>query len=449
MEAMTIMGMAASQARFLGLTARKSNVEYQGQQVNQQRTSLSNESANLYNEMMELTVPTPPSTSDYYKTTYTLDNSSDSYASEDYTISNVTKTYEAEGQYLITLSSKTSQTAATTSSYKIQYSKPTQSGEITYAQKEQDGKLVYQAVDDDKNALYHMVDENNNKLYYTDETKTDTQTDPTDYPATTIEANDYPVETTEETDYPIWQTDEKGDKVVSSDTRSTKYNITLSSTTSNLSLVYDTSDNNAYTGENGSLSVKNNQIYALVDERKAELKGYNECAKEDPDIAYFYQDDNGDNYFLTESELLSMINGDTNATVNPEHTYIYTKEVSTQVKGYLETSSTTDRFSTITIEQNDTYPSNLSNKTFSLSCSQAYDENAYNDAYNDYEYEKTAYEKTLSDLNAKTEILQEQDQKLELKLKQLDTEENALKTEMDSVKEVLKNNVESTFKTFA
>ena len=27
------MGMAASQARFLGLTARKSNTEYQGQQV--------------------------------------------------------------------------------------------------------------------------------------------------------------------------------------------------------------------------------------------------------------------------------------------------------------------------------------------------------------------------------------------------------------------------------
>ena len=56
---------------------------------------------------------------------------------------------------------------------------------------------------------------------------------------------------------------------------------------------------------------------------------------------------------------------------------------------------------------------------------------------------------SLSDLNAKTEILQEQDQRLELKLKQLDTEENALKTEMESVQTVLKDNVESTFKTFA
>ena len=67
------MGMAASQARFLGLTARKSNVEYQGQQVNQQRTSLANESANLYNQMMALDVPVPPSKNQYYDTVYTLE----------------------------------------------------------------------------------------------------------------------------------------------------------------------------------------------------------------------------------------------------------------------------------------------------------------------------------------------------------------------------------------
>ena len=38
-----IMGMSASQARFLSLTARKTNVEYEGQQINQQRTTLSND----------------------------------------------------------------------------------------------------------------------------------------------------------------------------------------------------------------------------------------------------------------------------------------------------------------------------------------------------------------------------------------------------------------------
>ena len=37
------MGLAASQARFLGLTARKSNNEYQAQQINQQRLSLADQ----------------------------------------------------------------------------------------------------------------------------------------------------------------------------------------------------------------------------------------------------------------------------------------------------------------------------------------------------------------------------------------------------------------------
>ena len=66
------MGMAASQARFLSLTARKNNVEYEGQQINQQRTTLSNESSNYYSQLCNLVVPTPPSTEDYTKTTYTF-----------------------------------------------------------------------------------------------------------------------------------------------------------------------------------------------------------------------------------------------------------------------------------------------------------------------------------------------------------------------------------------
>lgn len=66
------MGMAASQARFLGLTARKTNTEYEGQQINQQRTTLSNQSANYYNQMLGMTVPVPPSTQDFTKTTYTF-----------------------------------------------------------------------------------------------------------------------------------------------------------------------------------------------------------------------------------------------------------------------------------------------------------------------------------------------------------------------------------------
>lgn len=95
------MGLAASQARFLGLTARKSNVEYQGQQINQERVALSNEVMGLYGEYNRLNVPVPPSINDYQKTTYTLDGTA-----EGYEIQGFTKITEGEyaGLYDVTLS---------------------------------------------------------------------------------------------------------------------------------------------------------------------------------------------------------------------------------------------------------------------------------------------------------------------------------------------------------
>ncbi len=72
------MGMAASQARYLALTARKSNVEFQGQQINQQRTRLAVEQTELFNELMELKTPVPPSEVDYMKSVYTFEKSSSS-----------------------------------------------------------------------------------------------------------------------------------------------------------------------------------------------------------------------------------------------------------------------------------------------------------------------------------------------------------------------------------
>ncbi len=82
------MGMAASQARFLTLTARKSNTEYQGQQVNQQRTALSNESANIYNKLANMDVPTAPSKTSFNKNIYTLKDAN----GEKYSIMNIAQT---------------------------------------------------------------------------------------------------------------------------------------------------------------------------------------------------------------------------------------------------------------------------------------------------------------------------------------------------------------------
>lgn len=79
------MGLAATQARYLGLTARKTNVEFEGQQVNQQRTALANHSANLYNQLYALKVPTPPNVTDYYKTEYSYSIAGTTYDIDEYT----------------------------------------------------------------------------------------------------------------------------------------------------------------------------------------------------------------------------------------------------------------------------------------------------------------------------------------------------------------------------
>ncbi len=90
-----------------------------------------------------------------------------------------------------------------------------------------------------------------------------------------------------------------------------------------------------------------------------------------------------------------------------------------------------------------------STATFTVQTETITDQAAYQDAMNQYEYDKAQYEKAVQDINAKTEIIQEEDRTLELRLKQLDTEQNALQTEMEAVAKVIDKNVEMTFKTFS
>ena len=69
--------------------------------------------------------------------------------------------------------------------------------------------------------------------------------------------------------------------------------------------------------------------------------------------------------------------------------------------------------------------------------------------YSYFSVYEQSYEQQVTAINAKTEVIQQEDKTLELQLKQLDTEQQALSTEMDAVKKVIDKNVESTFKTFS
>ena len=114
-------------------------------------------------------------------------------------------------------------------------------------------------------------------------------------------------------------------------------------------------------------------------------------------------------------------------------------KVSTTEKALIETDGN-GRFTSIKFESDSV--------VYSIDTETVTDDISYEDAMNQYNYDVAVYEKEVADINAKTEKIQQQDRTLELRLKQLDTEQNALATEMEAVKKVIDDNVKATFKTF-
>lgn len=115
------------------------------------------------------------------------------------------------------------------------------------------------------------------------------------------------------------------------------------------------------------------------------------------------------------------------------------------IEGCRVERDTSGRFISIHIPNNDgtnTYTE------YALTTATVTDQGAYDDAMNEYEHEKYLYDQAIQDINAKIEIVQAEDKNLELRLKQLDTEQDAIQTEMDAVSKVIEKNTESTFKTF-
>lgn len=324
------MGMAASQARYLGITARKINVEYEGQQVNQQRTALANESAGLFRRLLSLEVPTAPTQSDYYTDVYTYID--DSKLDSKVTITSIVENPNTNPK-TYTVSTKYNETVPQygCSANQNVYVSSTSGADKIYLSNGNNYELsdVIDGLDQTR------VDEFNKlgKAGYTNET-TDKY-----YQFTNI-AN--------KTTYYINAT-----KTGFDPTKSSTQNVDLFN------------------------------VMSVEEERTEQIK---------------------------------------NATLGTSSSGLYNNMSWTDEKG--------------------------NNHSVTLSTAQEYDEKAYNDAMNQYNVNKENYEKEIADINAKTEELQQTDRTLELRLKQLDTEQEALQTELDSVKKVIDKNVENVFKTF-
>ncbi len=157
---------------------------------------------------------------------------------------------------------------------------------------------------------------------------------------------------------------------------------------------------------------------------------------------------NGRTYYTTESDFYNSLN----TPYDPEKPIEIQNKLAYYNASYIQTKIEETNHALLETDGNGRFTSvkfDDDSVVYSLNVETVTDDAAYQDAMNEYMYKKEQYEKTIADINAQTSIIQQEDRTLELRLKQLDTEQNALSTEMDAVKKVISDNVEKTFKTFS
>ena len=325
------MALAASQARFLGLTARKSNKEYEGQQVNQQRMALAEEVNSLQKKLNTISRPIPPDTMQFYKTNYQFELSNTSSSDGKYTITNYFNKNDGSAYPYTIYAIRTYEKYAATG---------TKVPSNTVSKKTEQGETVYYYTPVGATSSYELEEVPNSKAI--------------------------------------------------------------------IDLI-----NESYPGEK-QLDPDTDSIYAYTD----------------PDSKTVF--------YFAKSEL------DSAQSVQQISRYnLGNKTVSETVRfdnASIEFDENTQRMSKVTIQ--DVGSSDVD-------AVRTHDDEGYEAALRDYTMSTDEYNKAIADINAQTESLQQEDKILEMRLNQIDTEQKELATELDAVKEVLKKNIETTFKTFA
>ena len=356
------MGMAASQARFLGLTARRNNIEFEGQQINQQRTCLSNQSANYYNDLLGMTVPTPPSVDEFTKTVYTF---------TDGALTNTVTALiaKANGEYVL--------------SYLQAFD-----DEFTPVF---DSTAIVTKVGDDEPYAYQI---GNNLLRTITNFNPNSTEEETEAAVAALRASD------PENEYIDTLSDSQAAKL-------------LQEESNYLALL-----NEKYGDQNWLIRYRQNTTTGA----------WEPVFYKQNEIALATYDDNGN----SQSNIKAYKMGSEQKTTEVKN-----------VQGCVIEKDSTGRFMNITIPDG-----NGNSTTYSLVTQTVTDQDAYEDAMNQYEYDKYQYDQTIQEITSKIEIVQAQDKNLELRLKQLDTEHNAVQTEMETVSKVIQKNTEDSFKTF-
>lgn len=548
--------MAASQARYLQLTARKTNTEYEGQQINQERVVLANRTADLFNQMLMTEVPTCPDSNDFTKLQYSWsDGYNDAVLSDYYQLS----TSDEEYNYVVT--SYHYEDVYTGSRKVLNDPKVQSDRDVQYAYDDaynlnqifSVNSLLY----DVKNDIYTLI---NDKRVQKNLSRVDDGGDvrlelDSIYGRTfKAHASDFTLD--EATGNYIYNTeDEEGTPIavtyVPVDTRDEESDL-VKLLKQTYKTEYDKDASYYYDAEYGTffkdegierlklnmglppeITIRKQDdgtVYYTDGERyitQAELEGITEtpqkvtlkqavesmyfsnfsyvgnCKLHELTLKEYLEDEdiqtelrqiiidmnseekghkvaaanlaecfdptteeyiggiytftlNGVKYYTTFNDLEASaqsafandnqkvladnnIDPQTDRLAYYKAVYLNTKIEDTQ-KALLETDGK-GRFKSVRFEDDST--------VYTLNTETITDEDAYHNAMNQYYYKQEKYDKAIRDINAQTELIQQQDRTLELRLKQLDTEQNALQTEMEAVKKVISKNVESSFKTFS
>lgn len=546
--------MAASQARYLTLAARKTNTEYEGQQINQARTALANKSADLFNQMLGMQVPKCPDSTNYTKLQYSWSDGvnvsvlDDFYqlgcADEEYNY--IVKSYHYENVY--TGSRKLLHDPQIQSSMHLEYHYEADNKDLNkvfnvlnYNYDFMHDKYMFQSADNEEivktftridddwgerrlelDAIYGRTETYSANEFFYDEgadtyvlatDKTDDEGNPVIYAFAKVNQDD-PDEVQKLKDTFGLEYDE--DENYYFDENSKMY-LKESDIKENQGKIGIPSDIKIRRQDDGAIYYTDGEYY-LTDKEIAGItpdnnqltfkKGYperyfydfqavgncklNELTEKDlqnkdvqTELMQIMKDMRGENgnkisaanfekcfdetgqylggiysfkmngvvYYTTKDDLqesaqsayaensLADNNIDMQTTKMPYYkaTYLKTK-IEETLKALLETDGS-GRFSSVKFEDDSV--------VYTLNTEAITDEDAYQNAMNQYYYNQEVYDKAIADINAKTEIIQAQDRTLELRLRQLDTEQNALQTEMEAVKKVVSKNVETTFKTFS
>jgi len=461
------MGMSASQARLLALTARQSNLEYEGQQINQQRTSLSNQSANYYNSLLLMNVPTPPSTDDYTTVKYEFVISGNNA-----TIGQVLP-QDQEGNYLVTYTTTLSsigvqentayKISATANESSVKTGKKTEVGaDNMYHPENQYFVLSYR--EDDTNSNTTLI--NNKTENYKNRLANAKYYDKDGNEVASSEALDNGKLKSNYTSVPTYF-DKYGNQVDATEAMDNgnlkdDYSVLVAKTSyaeQGYSQVYvKLADEASY---NDALKEKNEKVYqfdtnttevtygtdeiqTLAASNKTEFSSVSSEYAEaflnaGLDINEYYQYESATGIRFAKTEDISK-SANTSGLTIPTYAVasLSTKQTHTLSNVQIEFDNS-GRISTMT---------DANGKTYTMTTSTITDEDAYEDAYNQYTYDQYVYDQTQNEINANIEILQAQDKNLELRLSQLNTEHSAIQTEMDAVNKVLSKNIETSFKTF-